>query len=319
MVTYQNTLYELASADPRIVVLTTESPAAIRATRQRFCSRFIDVGICEQTIIGVAAGLALRGRIPVVHAAAAFLTTRAFEFIRTDVGIACLPVKLIGAMAGFLSEANGPTHQAVEDLALMRGIHGMQVICPADEIELAMALPAVIDSPLPCYVRHTSAAAKVNHTQPFEFGHAERLRDGDDVAILTYGLLVGEAMEAAHMLASAGIETRVVNLRTLVPFDVAEVEDARRRSRLVVTLEDHFQVGGLYSILAEHLLRHGETSRVLPMALEGRWFRPALLPDVLELENLAAAWIATRIQHALGRTPASGHHRSQSFEGAAFV
>src|SRR5258708_25050094 len=126
MPSYEDTLAKLAEHERRIVVMTAENRAAIRGLAARLGDRFIDVGICEQTMIGTAAGLALRGRIPVCHALATFLTMRAFEFIRTDVGIARLPVKLVGGVPGFLSDGNGPTHQALEDIALMRGIPNMQ-------------------------------------------------------------------------------------------------------------------------------------------------------------------------------------------------
>ena len=130
--TYESTLAALVAADERIVVLTAENRAAIRNLPAQIGARFIDVGICEQTMVGMAAGLALRGRVPVVHALATFLTLRAFEFVRTDVGIGRLPVKLVGGVPGFLSEANGPTHQAVDDIAVMRAIPGMEIFCPAD-------------------------------------------------------------------------------------------------------------------------------------------------------------------------------------------
>src|SRR5215471_5206533 len=150
--TYEQVLLETAERDERIVVMTAENRAAIRSLPGKLGARFVDVGICEQTMMGVAAGLALRGRIPIVHALAAFLTMRAFEFIRTDVGIAQLPVKLIGGVPGFLSEANGPTHQAIEDIAILRSIPGMQIVCPSDEKELVRALPAVLASAGPVYV-----------------------------------------------------------------------------------------------------------------------------------------------------------------------
>ena len=146
--------------------MTAENRAPIRNLPAQLGPRFIDVGICEQTMVGMAAGLALRGRMPVVHALATFLTLRAFEFIRTDVGIAGLPVKLVGAVPGFLSEANGPTHQALEDVALMRGIPGMDVVCPADEEELAQVLPAVLRSPRPTYLRHVATPARVPPPAP---------------------------------------------------------------------------------------------------------------------------------------------------------
>src|SRR6185436_1840453 len=116
---------------------------------------------------------ALRGRIPVVHALATFLTLRAFEFIRTDVGIGGLPVKLVGYVPGFLSEADGPTHQALEDVALMRVIPGMRVVCPADEAELVAALPLLLDDRAPCYIRYNAMPAAVRHREPFAFGKAE--------------------------------------------------------------------------------------------------------------------------------------------------
>src|SRR5262249_17768279 len=151
----------------------------------------------------MAAGLALRGRKPIVHALAAFLTMRAFEFIRTDIGIAGLPVKLVGAVPGFLSDANGPTHQAVEDIAIMRGIPGMQVFCPADDEELAAALPALMADPSPCYIRYP-AGRPVPHPLAGQPKRIETLADGDDVAILTYGMLVAEALDARSRLAAEG-------------------------------------------------------------------------------------------------------------------
>src|SRR5262249_42779728 len=153
-VTYEERLTEIAESNADVVVMTAENRAAIRNLPSRLGARFIDVGIAEQTVVGAAAGLALRGRVPIVHALATCLTMGAFEFIRTDVGIGKLPVKLVGASAGFLSEANGPTHQALEDLSLMRGIPGMNVCCPPDEDEMIDALPSVVSDGASWYVRH---------------------------------------------------------------------------------------------------------------------------------------------------------------------
>src|SRR2546430_13615449 len=154
MRTYEEVLKECALRDERIVVMTAENRAAIRNLPPQLGERFIDVGIAEQTMIGAAAGLALRGRVPIVHALATFLTLRAFEFIRDDVGIARLPVKLVGGVPGFLSDGNGPTHQAIEDIALMRGIPNMQVFAPASMDGLASTLPNILASPEPCYIRY---------------------------------------------------------------------------------------------------------------------------------------------------------------------
>jgi len=298
--TYEQLLERLAEKDDRLVVMTAENRAAIRNLPPKLGARFIDVGICEQTMIGAAAGLALRGRVPVCHALATFLTLRAFEFIRTDVGIANLPVKLVGGVPGFLSDGNGPTHQAIEDVSLMRGIPNMGVFCPADDEELALGMAHVIESPNPFYVRYNPHKPSVVHTEPFAIGKAEVLSQGTDVAILTYGFLLREAARAREILEAAGKRVRLVNLRTLKPIDEAAVLDSVRSSRLTVTVEDHFLTGGLYSIVAELLLSRGVTGRVLPLALRERWFTPGLLAGVLEAEGFTGEKIAERITSELG-------------------
>jgi glutamate-1-semialdehyde aminotransferase/transketolase C-terminal domain/subunit len=299
---YEDALMALASVDDRIVVMTAENRAAIRSLPARMGARFIDVGICEQTMVGAAAGLALRGRIPFVHALATFLTMRAYEFIRTDLGIANLPVKLIGAVPGFLSEANGPTHQAIEDIGILRTIPGLSIACPADEDELAAALPTIASHPGPTYVRYVGGPAAFAHRTPWVFGQAERLCEGDDVAILTYGYLTREALAAAERLRAQGRSVRVSHMRTLAPIDTTEILDAARNARLLVTVEDHFKIGGLGSIVAEVLTAHATTARHLPIALDARWFRPALLADVLAVEGFNAEILATRIETALEAT-----------------
>lgn len=313
---YEDVLADLIATNPDVIVMTAENRAAIRGLPEKIGPRFIDVGICEQTMIGAAAGLALRGRVPVVHALATFLVMRAFEFARTDVGIPGLPVKLVGAVPGFLSEANGPTHQALEDIALMRGIPGMQVVCPADAEELLEAMPVVVGSGAPCYVRYYAGPRRRTGTTPFAMGQAETLRDGRHVAILSYGFLVAQALEAAEILGREGITTRVVNLRTLSPVDRDALVQAVRETELTVTLEDHFRTGGLYTILAETLLDRRVTGNVLPIALDGRWFRPGLLADVLQHEGFTGPQIAERVRAALrGRVPAADLESSVS-EGA---
>jgi transketolase len=299
MASYEDTLAAIAEHDERVVVMTAENRGPIRNLPARLGERFIDVGICEQTMIGAAAGLALRGRVPVCHALATFLTLRAFEFIRTDVGIARLPVKLVGAVPGFLSEANGPTHQAIEDVALMRAIPRMQIVCPADEAELTAALPAIVASELPCYVRFNACRPAVEHPAPFEMGRAEILSEGDDVSLLTYGLMLREAQAARRHLEAEGIRVRLINLRTLRPIDTRAVLRAASESRLLVTVEDHLLVGGLYSIVCELLVAQGVRARVVPVALEERWFKPALLDEVVAFEKFDGASIAARVLRTL--------------------
>ena len=306
MKNYEQTLLELAQADERIIVMTAENRAAIRNLPNLLPGRFIDTGITEQTMVGAAAGLALRGRIPVLHALATFLTLRAFEFVRTDVGIGGLPVKLVGGVPGFLSDGNGPTHQAIEDVALMRGIPGFHVFCPADEEDLVLALPQIINSPNPTYIRHNALKTVAGYEhEPFEIGKAEVRRTSesatrpDDVAILVYGMLLAQAWDAKARLEAEGLSVRLVNVRMPKPIDVAAVLGAARESSLLVTLEDHFLTGGLFSIVSEVLTRHGETADVLPIALEEHLFKPALLPDVLRHVGFTGEQIAARILERL--------------------
>jgi transketolase len=235
----------------------------------------------------------------VVHALAAFLTLRAYEFIRTDVGIAGLPVKLVGGVPGFLSDGNGPTHQAIEDVAILRQVPGMRIVCPADEADLVAALPAIVDDPHPCYLRHVGLPPAVHHRQPFEIGRAEVLSEGSDVTILSYGFLLREAEMARLLLETTGISVRLVNLRTVWPIDEAQVLRCASESRLLVTLEDHFAVGGLATICAELFVRAGVRPPLLHFALPERWFVPALLDEVLETEGFTGAHIARRIATAL--------------------
>lgn len=298
MKNYEQTLLEMAQADERYVVMTAENRAAIRNLPEPLGDRFIDTGITEQTMVGAAAGLALRGRIPVLHALATFITLRAFEFVRTDVGIGNLPVKLVGGVPGFLSDGNGPTHQAIEDVSLMRGIPNMHIFCPADEEELVMAMPAVLASPNPTYIRHNALKAAVDH-QPFEIGKAEQLSDGSDVAILTYGMLLAQVWEAKRLLEDEGLSVRVINVRMPKPIDEEAVLSAARETNLLVTVEDHFLTGGLFSIVSELLALNQETADILPIALDERWFKPATLPRVLEYEGFTGPQLAARIHARL--------------------
>ncbi|MFA5834327.1 MAG: transketolase C-terminal domain-containing protein [Bacteroidota bacterium] len=293
--TYEEKLKEISEQNSRLVVMTAENRAAIRNLPKVLGNRFIDVGIAEQTMIGAAAGLALRGRIPIVHALASFLTLRAFEFIRTDVGVGNLPVKLIGGVPGFLSEANGPTHQAIEDVSVMRGIPNMKVFCPADHEELVAGLPQILEDKAPWYIRYTALPPFVKHYNQFTIGTAEVLADGMDVALITYGFMTKESWKAKEILEKKGISIRYINLRTLKPIDEAVIVSAAKECSLIVTVEDHFLIGGLYSILGEIFLKHSFMKMVMPIALDNQWFKPALLHDVLAYEGFTGEQIASKI------------------------
>ncbi|MCS7212600.1 MAG: transketolase, partial [Chloroherpetonaceae bacterium] len=153
--------------------------------------------------------------------------------------------------------------------------------------------------PAPCYIRHNPHPAPVRHIAPFEIGKAETLSNGNDIAILVYGFLLREAVKAKDILEAQGKSVRLINIRMPKPIDAETVLRAARECKLVVTLEDHFLTGGLYSIVAELLLKHQLMANVLPIALEHRWFKPALLDRVLEYEGFTGRQIAERILSAL--------------------
>ena len=292
--TYEELLKQTALNDERFIVMTAENRALVRTLPAVLKGRFIDTGITEQTMIGAAAGLALRGRIPVVHALASFLTMRAFEFIRTDAGIPNLPLKLSSFIPGFLSDGNGATHQSIEDIALMRGIPNMTVFAAADEDDLVKMLPQIWALPNPSYVRICTRPPQYQH-ENFEIGKAEVISEGSDVTILTYGFMFEQCVIAKEILESEGLSVGLLNMRSLKPIDEAAILKVVKKSEMLVTVEDHFQTGGLYSILAEVLLKNQKTAKVLPIALKEKWFKPARLNEVLEYEGFTGKQIAEKI------------------------
>jgi transketolase len=170
----------------------------------------------------------------------------------------------------------------------------MQVFCPADEAELLAGIPKLLDAKQPTYVRYYAGKPVVDH-QPFEIGKAEQLGSGRDVTLLVYGFLLREVVHAKAILEQRGLSVRVLNVRTPKPIDRAAILRAARETKMLVTIEDHFRTGGLYSIVAELLLEERTSAHVLPIALEEKWFVPALLPEVLAHERFTGPQIADRV------------------------
>ena len=301
---YEQLITEMAERDERFVIMTAENRALLRniPKNDKISNRFFDTGITEQTMIGTAAGLALRGRTPIVHALAAFLTMRAFEFIRTDVGIANLPVKLTGFIPGFLSDGNGATHQAIEDISILRGIPGMEVFAPADEEDMLIMLPQIWNSKAPSYVRANIAKPVVSHSKDFTIGKAEVIAKGSDITFLVYGMLFPHVVEAKSILEKQGLSVGLVNMRSLKPVDEQVILDSVANSEVAIAVEDHFKIGGLYTIIAEVLLKHQKTGNVQSFSLGEKWFKPGRLPDVLNYEGFTGTKLSERAL-ALLETP----------------
>ena len=292
---YEDALKEIVLDDEQYIVLTADTRSEIKNLPLLLGERFIDTGISEQTLIATASGFALRGRIPIIHAMSAFLTMRGFEFIRTDIGIGNLQVKMTGTHAGFLSEANGPAHQALEDISLMRGIPNVNIFAPADEQDLVICLPKIIEDSSAYYIRYNKTEPVYQHSKKFSPGKAEVISSGKDITILTYGFLFSQAFHAKEIIESKGLSVGLVNMRTLKPVDEKLLNSLSTETEYIVTLEDHFITGGLFSILAEFYMRNNLTAKVIPIALENNWFKPLLINDILRHEKFTPDDIAERI------------------------
>jgi len=262
---WSTTLVELAESRPEIVVLSADLMKATLASRfsDRFPDRSFNVGVAEQDLVGVAAGLALTGKIPVVATFAVFLLMRACEQVRTDVCYPKLNVKLIGTAGGFSFGLGGVTHATTEDLSIARTLPNMTVLAPADYAETCQAMRAAIDHPGPVYLRvGRSAEPVIYHSGcPFQIGRANVLRPGEDVSLLACGSMVFEALQAADILAGQGLTARVVDMHTLKPLDTSAVLSAAAESRAILTIEEHTVIGGLGSAVAETLAEAGVSVR----------------------------------------------------------
>lgn len=295
MKTYKDILLELCLKDERYIVLTAESRKNLEGLPLILGNRFIDTGINEQTLVGTAVGLALRGRIPIVHAFASFLTMRAFEFIRTDIGYSALPVKLLGEYPGVLSEALGPAHQALEDIALMRGIPNVNIFSPADQDDLLMNIKSVFESPFPYYIRFVSHTSTIKHSIINSKNTSEILKEGSDIIIFVHSTLTEETYYAAEILERDGLSTKVINVRQLKPIDESFCVEQAKQYKVCIVVEDHFQTGGLYTILSEIFIKHQLTAELHSISLGNHWFSPLMMPDILQEEGLDRRALAEKI------------------------
>lgn len=251
---YPDVLLDLARENPAVCAVSVDCGGHISGVAREFPDRAIEVGIAEQNAVGIAAGLALCGKVPFVHGMVPFITMRCFEQIRTDAAYQHLSVKIVGAYSGGLEQGPwGCTHHGVEDVALMRLIPGMTVVMPADAWETEQAMHAIAAADGPAYIQIRGGALPLAGERTFQLGKASVLREGRDVAILTYGPLVGEALRAAEILAAEGVEARVLNVHTVKPLDREAVLAAAAETRGLITLEEHTVVGGLGSAVAEVL------------------------------------------------------------------
>jgi len=253
---FAETLVELAGADPRIVAVCNDSVGSSNLTHflKVFPDRLINVGIAEQDMIGVAAGLANGGFLPFVCGAAPFLTGRGLEQIKVDVAYNGFPVVLCGMSPGMAYGELGPTHHSIEDLSWLRAIDGLAIVVPADPAQTRAAVRWAAGAGTPAYLR--IGRTKVPSVSPdesnaFTFGKANVLRQGSSLTIIATGALVNRALDAAEALSEQRIEARVINVSTVKPLDEATIVAAARETGAIVTVEEATTQGGLGAAVAE--------------------------------------------------------------------
>lgn len=276
---FADEITRLAGEDDRLVLLSGDiGNRLFNAFRDRAPGRFYNCGVAEANMIGVAAGLALGGLRPVAYTIAPFITTRCLEQIKIDLCYHNLPVVFVAVGAGLSYAGLGPTHHAFEDLAVLRALPNLALVCPADPWEVRAALRAALRRPGPVYLRLGKKGEPSVHAAPpeFEIGRAIVLRRGGDVGLLATGNLVAEALAAAALLDAQGIHSTVLDVHTVKPLDGDALRMVFSGARLAVTLEEHSRVGGLGSAVAEWLADHGPfPARLLRLGLPDEFLRQA--------------------------------------------
>jgi transketolase len=302
-------LTEAAAADDRIVFLTGDLGFKLFDDfAARYPGRFMNVGVAEATMAGVAAGLALEGKKPFIYSIVPFATLRCYEQIRNDICYHEADVTVVGVGGGYSYGPNGPTHHALEDIAVMRALPNMTVMCPGDPAETIAAVHALARHRGPAYLRLGRAGEPNVHPGPvtLAIGASLVLREGGDVALLATGNMLATAVKVADLLASRGLATRVVSMPTVKPLDTATIDAAIDSGAVLATLEEHSLIGGFGAAVAEHVAERGTGVR----------FRRFAAPDHFshtcgdqEFHRAASGLDAPAIAEALRRVAASGRGR----------
>ena len=297
---YGAELIELGKEYEEIVVLDADLAEATRSGKfaEVFPERFIDCGIAEANMMGVAAGLAAAGKVPFASSFAMFAAGGAYEQVRNSIGYPHLNVKIGASHAGISVGEDGATHQCNEDIALMRSIPGMVVINPSDYIEGRAAVRAAYEYDGPVYLRFGRLAVPVINDRPdykFEMGKGVVLREGKDVAIIVTGLPVNNCLEAAEMLAADGIDAKIINIHTIKPLDEELVAAAARETGKVVTVEEHSVIGGLGSAVCDTLCEKAPT-RVLKIGINDVFGESGPALELIEKYGLDAKSIYKKVK-----------------------
>lgn len=302
--TFGQAILALAQDRPRLVVLSADlgNSSGLDRFKKTYPEQFLNVGIAEQNMVGVAAGLAKEGFEVFITSFAPFLAMRASEQIRMNMGYMNLPVKAVAIGSGVSMAYLGNSHYGIEDAAIMRAIPSMTVVAPADCTEIVKTVFAAVDYPHPMYIRLTGAANNpMVYRQDYEFqiGRAITLREGGDITIIANGTMVYQSLEAAKLLQAQGIDATVVNMHTIKPLDTHAIDRAVRSSRLIVSVEEHSVVGGLGSAVAEYKAGLQHAPPQLMLGLPDAFGKTGDYHYLLNTYGLTAEHLARRIRDRL--------------------
>lgn len=299
---YGNALVEFGT-DSRIVVLDADLSKSTKTEsfKKKYPERFINMGIAEGNMMAVAAGLAACGKVVFASSFAIFAAERACEQVRNSICYPALNVKIGATHAGISVGEDGASHQAIEDMAIMRAIPNMTVISPADAVETRLAVKAAIEHDGPVYLRLGRLAVPVvfdEATYKFELGKGVTLSEGNDLTIIATGLMLPEAIEAEKLLAAEGIKARLINIHTIKPIDKDIIIKAAKETGAIVTAEEHTVIGGLGSAVAEVLVENYPVP-VKMVGIQDRFGKSGKPAPLLEMYGLTAKHIAEKAKEVL--------------------
>ncbi|BBE24608.1 transketolase (plasmid) [Arthrobacter sp. MN05-02] len=296
---FGHALVRAAEENARIVGLTADlgKYTDMHIFAKAFPDRFFQMGMAEQLLFGAAAGMAETGLVPFASTYAVFAARRAYDFLCLDIAEPNLNVNIVGGLPG-LTTGYGPSHQATEDIAIFRGMPNLTIVDPCDSLDIEQAVPQLAASEGPTYLRLLRGNVPTvldEYDYTFELGKAKELRPGRDVLFISSGLMTMRALQAAEELGSHNVDVAVIHSPTIKPFDNETILRELGKDRLVVTLENHTEIGGLFETVAGVAVRHGVGAKVTPIALPDLFLDAGALPTLHEKYGLSRDRIVQKV------------------------
>ncbi len=295
---------ELGETNTDVLMITSDLCffSGLERFKTNYPDRIYNVGIAEQNMIGIAAGLAKEGFIPFANTYVSFCASRCADQVRVNMSYMNLPIKLIGLTAGYGAGILGATHISIEDVSLMRVLPNITVISPADCTEIIKAILAASQTPDPTYIRLTgpmNTPIVYKEDYDFQIGKAVSIQKGEDVAIVATGSMVEQSQKAAKLLEDSGISCSIINMHTIKPIDTDAIMNANETHKLIVTAEEHSIIGGLYGAVSESLCQSGVHKPVLPIGINDFWAQAGGYDYQLHQSELTSEFIKEKVIHKL--------------------